>query len=86
MKKFKKLCATLSLAAAMTLGAGIAAPPAYANCLAPLTVINADGSTSSGFISCGSSAGNYIGMSDGSNYGGGGVDLICDLLAITGSC
>jgi hypothetical protein len=86
MKKFKKLCATLSLAAAMTLGAGIAAPPAYANCLVSFTLINPDGTQENGFVSCGSSAGNYIGMSDGSNYGGGGVDLICDLLAITGSC
>jgi hypothetical protein len=82
MKKFKKLCATLSLAAAMMLGAGIAAPPAYANCLAPLTVINADGTTSSGFISCGSSAGNYIGMSDGSSYASPGVDFLCDWVGV----
>lgn len=82
MKKFKKLCATLSLAAAVTLGAGIAAPPAYANCMAPVTVTYADGSTGHGFISCGSSAGNYIGMSDGSSYASPGVDFLCNWVGV----
>lgn len=86
MKKFKKLCAILSLAAAMTLGVGLSAQPAQANCLVSYTLINGDGTQESGFVSCGSSAGNYIGRSDGSTVGGDGVNFLCDVFSLMGVC
>ena len=78
MKKFKKLGATLFLIAVATVGVSITAQTARANCLAPLKMIDADGNESYAFISCGSSAGNYIGYTDGSSDTSSAVDFLCD--------
>lgn len=78
MKKFKKLGAMLFLIAVAALGVGITAQNASANCLAPLVMIDANGNESYGFISCGSSAGNYIGNSDGSSFSSSAVDYLCN--------
>ena len=55
MKSSKKFMSKLLLAAAVLVGTGAFARPASANCLLSITWENGD----TGFVSCGSSAGNY---------------------------
>lgn len=79
MKRSKKLLAKLLLIAVVLIGAGMTAQPALANCLLSITWENGD----SGFISCGSSAGNYEARNTGSGWetydGGAGTAFICFL-------
>lgn len=78
MKKIQKLGGTLFLAAVAILASGVAAQPASANCLAP--VYHEDGSYA-GFISCGSSAGNYMAV-DGTQLDGASIDFLCDFVGV----
>lgn len=79
MTRSKKLPAKLLLIAIALVGAGMTAQPALANCLLAITWENGD----SGFISCGSSAGNYEARNTGNGWvtydATNGTDFICDL-------
>jgi len=78
MKNFKKLGATLFLIAVATVGVGLTAQSARANCLAPIMVIDYNtNETREGFISCGSTAGNYVGFRDGSSVTDETIDFLC---------
>ncbi|HEX8846040.1 MAG TPA: hypothetical protein VF791_15420 [Pyrinomonadaceae bacterium] len=55
MKNFKNPIAKLLLVAFALIGMGIVAQPTYANCLIAVTYDNGN----TGFVSCGSTAGNY---------------------------
>lgn len=69
MRRMKKLTYSL-LVVAMLVGLGL---PARANCLISIT----SDAGYEGFISCGSSAGNYIAGADGNTHSFPFVDLIC---------
>ena len=79
--KFRKLASTLFLVAVATVGVGITAQPARANCLAPIEIIDlSTGAVSQGFVSCGSSAGNYVAnLSTGWTGDTEGADILCAL-------
>lgn len=79
MKGKKKLVHRL-VVAAMLFGMGVAASTARANCLIPMTW--SDGTT--GFISCGSSAGTYVAHRTASgweSYDGGFFDEVLCAIA-----
>lgn len=83
MKKLKKLGATLFLITVATLGVCLTPQTARANCLATITEYDlSTGQVRQGFISCGSSAGNYIGFADGSSFTSAGVDYLCNEVGV----
>ena len=79
MKRLKKMTTQLLLAAAVLIGTGAFAQSARANCLLSITWENGD----HGFVSCGSSAGNYearLTSSGWETYDATiGTDIICFL-------
>ena len=84
MKKFKKLGATLFLISVATLGVGITAQPAHANCLSSIEIVDFNtGQVYRGFVSCGSSAGNYIANIDTGWTGDTeGADFLCNEVGV----
>jgi hypothetical protein len=82
--RLRKLTTTLSLIAVATVGVSLAAQTARANCITPLQIIDYEsGITYQGFLSCGSSAGNYIANT---SLGTTGDEDIADLLCDLGAC
>lgn len=82
MKKFKRLLATLFLVGVVAFGVNITTQPAHA-CLATIYITDlTTGQTYQGFISCGSTAGNYVGFADGSSFTNDDVDFLCDEVGV----
>lgn len=79
---FRKLARTLSLVAIAMVVIGTTALSASANCLASIQIIDmATGEVHQGFVSCGSSAGNYIAdLVTGWSGDTESADMLCDLV------
>ena len=84
MRRLRKLTTTLSLIAVATAGICLAAQTARANCITPIQIIDYNsGVTYQGFLSCGSSAGNYIANT---TLGTTGDEAEADILCALGAC
>lgn len=78
MKNFKNLIAKLLLVVVALIGMGVAAQPTSANCLISVTYENGD----HGFISCGSSSGNYEARLTSSGWTSWDGDFLTDFLCL----